>query len=151
MQTDSLFESVNPQELSWHYSTVLSIWDNPEIDIETIASMECKGGPRIMASAAPPPMFEDRRPDRKYWEAAKKEMFLLLCTQDTKYSDLREKLKKAQGKGTVAIMTLLAGTIAGVIGVAVELIIGFLSICVYAVIKFGKETYCTVQRSRQQA
>ena len=93
------------------------------------------------ASANPPPndYINHKKANYKYWESVKREFVTLLCTDDEKYDDLREKMK--------SIKTPTAATISAAIGaklgVESAVIINFCAICIYFAVKIHKEAFCT--------
>ena len=119
-------------------------------DIETAASLLYREG-----KASPLASSEDRakaieriknelesRPPKKYWEAVKNEVRILICTDDQKYLKLREQLTLESEKGTKSIVAILSAFIGSVLGVEATLLTGFCAVSLYAISKVGKEAYC---------
>ncbi len=119
-------------------------------DIETAASLLYREG-----MASPLASSEDRakaieriknelesRPPKKYWEAVKNEVRILICTDDQKYLKLREQLTLESEKGTKSIVAILSAFIGSVLGVEATLLTGFCAVSLYAISKVGKEAYC---------
>ena len=86
------------------------------------------------------------RPPKKYWEQVKKEMFVLICTDHEKYSDLRKSLNEVKEKSTKYILTTIAGVVGGILGVEAGVISGFCVILLHSALKIGKESYCAINR-----
>ena len=119
-------------------------------DIETAASLLYREG-----MASPLASSEDRakaieriknelesRPPKKYWEAVKNEVRILICTDDQKYLKLREQLTLESEKVTKSIVAILSAFIGSVLGVEATLLTGFCAVSLYAISKVGKEAYC---------
>ena len=141
----SPFEFVQPNELVWFYSSSLILWKDGVVDnMEDVARMMVKGGPMILASAKPTPP-PDNRPDKSLWEAVKHEMFLFLCADDKKYRKLWSEVRKVRKKGTTAVVTVISAALGASIGVAATLVSAFVAVCIYAILKIGKEAYCSVK------
>lgn len=87
---------------------------------------------------------ESRLP-KKYWEAVKVEMHILLCTSDKKYDDLRKQLTIESKNGTNAIVIGIAAAFGSVLGVEATAIVGFCAAVLYGAIKIGKEAFCALQ------
>lgn len=119
-------------------------------DIETAASLMYREGiTRPVASAEEESKMIDRmreelnsRPSKKYWIAVKFEIRLLVCTDDEKYSKLRDKLSLEAKKGTGVAVASISAVVGSVLGAEATLIAGFIALALYAVIKIGKEAYC---------
>lgn len=85
----------------------------------------------------------DKRPPKKYWECVKKEIYLLICTNDQKYDALRSRLEKYVDNSKTPLIAVIAGAIGDQLGISAVLIAGFCAVALYAVVKVGKETYCS--------
>lgn len=86
--------------------------------------------------------FEKNR--KSYFGALKKEIGILICTDDKKYDALRHKLKQYGENTKAPIIATVSATLAGVLGVAVGVISGFVAIIFYSVIKIGLNAYCAM-------
>jgi ABC-type dipeptide/oligopeptide/nickel transport system permease subunit len=85
---------------------------------------------------------EDHRPPKTYWEAVKTEMHMFLCTTDKRYRELWKRIAAIEGKGTTALVGVVATFLGASIGAPATLIAGFVAVCLYGVAKLGKEAYC---------
>ena len=66
-----------------------------------------------------------------------------MCTDDKKYSKLRGQLSVESTKGTNAIVALISASIGSLLGVQATLLAGFCAVAMYAIVKIGKEAYCS--------
>lgn len=81
---------------------------------------------------------------KSYWQAIKNEIRTLLCTDDEKYTELRDKLRDYSEKTQGPVIATISATIAGFIGVAAGVISGLVAIALYAAIKIGVNAYCSL-------
>ena len=122
-------------------------------DVETAASLLYREG-----MASPLASSEDKekaieriknelesRPPKKYWEAVKSEIRILICTDDEKYSKLRKQLTLEGEKGTKSIVAIISAFIGSVLGVEATMLTGFCAVSLYAISKIGKEAYCATE------
>lgn len=110
-------------------------------DIDSTAQFMWRGGPYpVMSAKRPDPV--DPRPDKSYWLAVKQEMRLFLCTDDKKYKELWRRVKELDTKSTHAMVAMISAYLGSIIGVAGTAIAGFVALCLYGVVKIGKEAYC---------
>ena len=82
--------------------------------------------------------------DNKVWRAVKKEFNLFLCTNDPKYTELRDKLEKSRKATSSTIVSIIAAAITPILGFEIGALVGLVSVCLYGVIKVGKEAYCSL-------
>jgi len=78
----------------------------------------------------------------KYWDYVKKEIRILVCTDNNKYAKLRNKLDKLASKGDTAFVATISSVIAGSLGVAAGFVSGFVAIALYGIIKVSINAYC---------
>jgi len=83
-----------------------------------------------------------QRPPKKYWEQVKKEIYILICTKDPKYSKLRNSLRDANEKGTKYVVTVISSAIGSVMGVEAGVISAFCAVLLHSVVKIGVAAYC---------
>lgn len=146
MDSSTLLAELNAEELIIEAPPTIA-WKLGIVDTaDGVAQFMYKGGPYPVASADNG-KFEDRRPDKSYWEAVKAEMHLFLCTDDKRYKDLWKRIAEMDKKSTSAIVALVSAYVGSVIGVAGAVIAGFVAVCFYAVLKIGKEAYCRYSSS----
>jgi hypothetical protein len=71
------------------------------------------------------------------------EIRVLVCTEDTKYSELRSQLNKWAGKGSAFVVSLISAALAASLGVAAAaLIASLVAIVLLAVTQVGRNAYC---------
>lgn len=111
-------------------------------DEEAVAAFMYRGGPVSPQASAGGMPGEDRRPDKTYWESVKVEMHVFLCTNDKRYKELWKRIDSLEGKGTTALVGVIATFLGASIGAPATLIAGFVAVCLYGIAKLGKEAYC---------
>lgn len=81
----------------------------------------------------------------RYWQALIEELYILLCTEDAKYTDVRKEINDV-GKvtGRYLVPTIATG-IAVVIGVETAILFPFVGLALLAIIKLGQNTWCSVR------
>ena len=89
-------------------------------------------------SARTPREIPPSKADIKYWAAVKKEFVTLLCTDDKRYSKLRNKLKTTSNLS----IGYIAAKFAPQLGVESKAIVGFCAVCAYFALKIHKEAFC---------
>jgi len=144
-------DKIDEQELV-AYAPPLAFVREGALDAEEAAAFLYKGGPFPPQMALKPRrhVFEmrvDDRPPKKYWEQVKKEMYLLICTEDEKYIKLRKEIAKATKKSGASITAVVAATLGDLLGVEATLLTGFCAIALFGVAKIGKEAYCKIEES----
>lgn len=143
MDTQSLLQALEPAELTFE-ATALFAWDICAVsNAEDVAKFMYRGGPFPPSASAKPPPVGDRRPEREYWHFVKKEMHAFLCTEDRRFRELWKQIDAFQKKSTTAIVGVIATFLGASIGAAATLLAGFVAVCLYAIIKVGKEAYCS--------
>jgi hypothetical protein len=143
VDTPSLLEAVEAEELLYEAPSLYAWQLGAVSNAEGVAQFMYRGGPfppQASASRKPPP--EDPRPEKRYWEFVKTEMQTFLCTDDKRYKSLWKQIEELKKRSTTAIVGVIAAYLGASIGVAATLLSGFVAVCLYAVIKVGKEAYC---------
>ena len=142
VKPQTLLQNLDPNELICE-ATALSAWDMGTVDnADDVARFMVYGGPFPPLASAKIRKPIDNRPDEKYWMYVKKEMYAFLCTDDKKYYDLWKQIDALQKKSTTAIVGVMATFLGASIGAPATLIAGFISVCLFAAIKIGKEAFC---------
>jgi hypothetical protein len=143
MNTASLLSAIDPDELSV-FAPSLSGWKRGLFANEDqVAEFMVQGGATSpTASATGGPAGQDPRPNRKYWDFVKQEMHVFLCKDDKRYKDLWKSIAALQKKSTTAIVGLIAAYLGGLISAPATLLAGFVAVCLYGMLKIGKEAYC---------
>jgi hypothetical protein len=96
---------------------------------------------REMSDAIDPVDQPDGSP-HKYWYAVKKEIHILVCTEDKKYKGLREQLSKAGTKSQTAIVSMIAVALAGYVGTIAGLLVPMCALLMLAILKIGRHAFC---------
>jgi len=146
VNTESLVGYLDQDELIALASPIVA-WNIGAVHtMEEVAQFMYRGGrhpPQASLSHQPSP---DIRPEKTYWHAVKIEMHTFLCTDDKKYKELWKRIAELDKKSTSAIVALIAAYLGSIIGVAGTLLAGFVTLCLYAISKIGKEAYCRYVR-----
>lgn len=142
MDTQALLSGIDLGELT-ATAPPLVAWKLGLVENEDqVAAFMYRGGPVSPQASAGRNLGEDRRPDKSYWEAVKTEMHLFLCTGDKRYRELWKRIDALEGKGTAALVAVIATFLGSTIGAPATLIAGFVAVCLYGIAKLGKEAYC---------
>ena len=147
MNSSEFIESLEKDDLIPLASPIMA-WEMGVVDgPEEVAEYMYKGGPYPPVAVIKPPRRiklseHDHRPERKYWELVKKEMHLFLCAEDKKYADLWESLGSIKSASGAACVAVIAAKMGEEIGAQATIISGFIAVCLYAVWRIGKESFC---------
>jgi hypothetical protein len=82
-----------------------------------------------------------------YWVHVKREIRILVCTSDTRYDDLRKRIKNIEPLGKQAIVAIVAATIGSSLGVAAGAISALVAVALFAVVKIGVNAFCAMPAS----
>ena len=142
MDTQNLLTLITPADLVLE-ATPLVMWEMGAASTEDdVARFMYRGGSFPPQASLSPPPAEDHRPEKKYWDYVKLEMRALLCTDDKKYRALWKQVSELQKKSTATIVSVIAAFLGASIGASATLLAGFVAICLFGVLKLGKEAYC---------
>jgi hypothetical protein len=142
MDTQSLLSDINPDELTI-FAPTLSAWRRGLLNSEDeVAQLMVYAGPMSPTASAGGAPSQDKRPDRKYWDCVKEEMHVFLCKDDKRYTDLWKRISDLENRSTTALVGLIAAYLGSVLGAPATLLTGFVAVCLYGMIKIGKEAYC---------
>jgi hypothetical protein len=78
-----------------------------------------------------------------YWTRVKQEFRMLLCGDDKKYADLQKKIDATGTKSQTAIVSMIAAGVAAQVGVAAGILVPFCALLLLAVLRVGKNAYCS--------
>jgi hypothetical protein len=81
-----------------------------------------------------------------YWSSVKAEVFTLLCTDDEKYSGLRDRLSKHSGTATLYILSTISVWVSSHLGASLAMITPLVGTTLYAVAKLGVGGWCRHER-----
>jgi putative SOS response-associated peptidase YedK len=83
-------------------------------------------------------------PRSGFWKRFKEEFRIFACTDDKKYADLRQKLKRMQGKSQLVVTSAVAGVMAAHLGVvAATALTPLCAICFLVILRLGREAFCS--------
>lgn len=141
----SWLKQIDPLEVMLHATPVQLLDFDPKYTIDDVAQLMVRGGVKIMASQKPPPdPANDPRPPAEFWPLVKREFFLLLCTNDDRYAALRSQLAEVSKGSTATVISMLSAAIATHVSTAAGSIVGLVVVCLYGVLRIGKEAYCSL-------
>ncbi len=78
----------------------------------------------------------------EYWAKLKHEIMLLICTNDSKYRNLRRDLSASGRKSQTAVISVIAAAMASQFGATVGVLVPFCALCLIGVLRIGKEAFC---------
>lgn len=118
---------------------------------EQAASYLCKDGPiSPMASAEEIKTLQEKyhneltaRPPKTVWENVKKEMCLLIYTNDEKYAELRQSLNKLSSVETSELVLRISTHIGRLLGEREKTMTSFCAVILYSILNSGKASFCT--------
>ena len=126
----------------------ISIIRNQKWDIDFLGrelSLSAQGFGTQNSAGKPPPGWKPSGPPRNLWGEIKKEFYLLVCTKDGKYADLRSKLNKQSGT-TTTIVSMTSAAVAAQLGVAAGMITPLVALAFYGILKTTLNGWCNVQK-----
>ena len=113
-------------------------WD----DFGRLVNLEVQGyGPRMSAKKPLPP----KEPLRDYWSSVKKEVFLLLCTKDRKYSKIRSQISRKGKSATLYVLSAISAWLATVIGAPLAMLTPLVAALLLAISKVGLNAWCSLK------
>jgi len=104
----------------------------------TIEPLKMSRGGRVTVRAAKAARKSRRR--QNYWTRVKKEIHILICTNDRKYATLRRQFTK--GKSQTALVTIICGGIAEYIGGSPAVIMPLVAVALLSFLEVGISAYC---------
>ncbi|MFB4202629.1 hypothetical protein ACEZHJ_02370 [Arhodomonas sp. KWT2] len=116
MNAQQLLNFIDTDDLTYE-ATSLMAWEVGAVDnIDDVARYMWRGGPvPPQASANRPRRFllseEDHRPEKKYWDLVKREMFEFLCERSEKYEFLWERIGELEKKSSHVLVVVISGYI----------------------------------------
>ncbi|KIO48336.1 hypothetical protein [Nitrosospira sp. NpAV] len=125
---------------------------NDSFTIDSAAALMVQGAPQFFASLKPKDKVElmkgfhtrsqSHLPPKDWWPKIKEEFHIFLCTDDKKYDELRRELKSSGGKTSATILSIITASIGSKLGFEAGTIVSLVALCLYALLKIGKEAYC---------
>ncbi|MGE0822346.1 MAG: hypothetical protein AB7P18_09525 [Candidatus Binatia bacterium] len=147
MNKEELFQLLDKDELTFQ-ATALMAWEmNAVNNIDDVAAFMYKSGPLPPQASAKRSDLEellkrDNRPPKTYWDSVKVEFHSFLCSEDERYKELWTRLGKLANKGTPVLVTTISAYMGNKLGTEAGIISGFCAVCLYGVLKIGKEALC---------
>jgi hypothetical protein len=83
---------------------------------------------------------------RNVWEQVKLEFRALVCTEDPRYSTVRQQARKFSQKNTTAFVSLISAGLGAAIGISAVALLPLVGLLLMAVVKMGTETFCHLQK-----
>jgi hypothetical protein len=83
-----------------------------------------------------------RQVQPNYWRRVKKELHILICTDDKKYASIRRQIGKENKLTQAAIVIAIGGAIGAYVGVSATVIGPFVTLGLYALIQLGTNAWC---------
>lgn len=80
------------------------------------------------------------------WLHLKAELYLLVCTNDEKYKELREAISKQDTDAQIAIISAISLFVASHIGLAAATVIPFCALLLKWLLRIGKNQFCSQLR-----
>ena len=78
----------------------------------------------------------------KVWSSIKKEWYLLICTNDEKYDDLRKKVEDLNGKQATVIVSTISAVLASTLGLEAGLLLPFVTVFLHGIVTVGRNSLC---------
>ena len=79
---------------------------------------------------------------KEYSSNVRREIHMLVCTRDRKYSGVRRKLDSLGSKGGQTVLAIVSASVGQALGVAAGAISGLVAVALFAVLKVGVNAYC---------
>lgn len=80
---------------------------------------------------------------KEYWHAFLVQLHTLICTNDEVYKEERKKIEQVKSVGDKAIIPIIAGVIGAQIGLAGSMLVPFVALALFALIKVGTKAWCS--------
>lgn len=84
----------------------------------------------------------------KLWDALVQEYFELVCTNNSKYKELRSKVQTLKGSPATVIVSSIAVGIGAVIGLAAGVLVPFVAIFLHGTLTVGNNAICRLLAGR---
>lgn len=93
----------------------------------------------------------DNMAEEDFWMKLKKELYALLCTADSKYNDLRRKIKDAKDTTEKYIVAAIAAAIGSVLGIAAGILVPFVALLLLGIIQLNTNAWCKLNEDNYKA
>ncbi len=145
---------IEPMDLIVEAPQIQLLDFSDKFTIDDAAALMVQGAPQFFATLKPTEKeallkghfkrSQEKLPPKEWWPKVKYEFHVFLCTDDKKYRDLRKKLRESGNVTSTTILTMISAAIGSSLGFEAGFIVGLVAVCLYAVIKIGKEAYCAM-------
>ena len=133
---DALKEDELKEMLPDHTRRVLGSVEATETGIEDL-------GRAMAAPSLNPAARMFTWPGENLWDSAKRELYLLICTDDEKYEDARGDLAKKVEAATAVIVTAVTAALAPWVGAAAPMLASIIVLLLVYLLRIGKKAWCT--------
>ena len=131
------------------YLSMLETQDYDWDDLGKLLNLQVQGaGPK--AALDPGHQWYSSFRPTDYWSSVKAEVFTLLCTNDDKDSDVRERLSKHSDTTTLYILSTISVWLSSKLGASLAMITPLVGTVLYAVAKLGIGGWCRHERRHAQ-
>ena len=86
-----------------------------------------------------------RQVQPNYWKRVKRELHILICTNDRKYDTLRRYIGKESKTTQIAMVSTISASIGAYLGMAATVIGPFVTLGLMALLQLGKNAWCAGQ------
>lgn len=141
-------DSINEGELRRMLpKALLTFLDDTEKDGGTIddVALSLERMPRNYLEAE-----EAEKLPKGMWSDITEEMYLLVCTDDQKYSDLRVRFSEQKSITTAYVVSTISAALGAVFGFSATVLAPFTVLCLMAIIELGKEVWCNRHKDRRK-
>ena len=95
--------------------------------------------------------WKEKELSKGVWPNIRREIYLLVCTDDPKYNDLREDLSREKTLTTAFIVSSISTWIGAAVGFTATSVTPFVVLCLIALLRVGKEAWCRSFRQNEIA
>lgn len=146
-------ERIEPLDLVAKVPQVQLMNLNSHYTVDDVAALMVQGAPRFFAALkneekeallkGKDTRSRQELPPKECWPQVKNEFHIFLCTDNPKYDDLRKKLDSSASATSTTIIGAIAAAIGSHLGFEAGALVGLVAVCLYGVLKIGKEVYCS--------
>src|SRR5262249_21038764 len=87
---------------------------------------------------------------KRLWDAFVAEFFSLLCTQNAKYRDVRNRVEQLKGQPRAVVVPAISGALGATLGLVPGMITPFVALLLHGASSLGVHTICAHYRSRRK-
>jgi hypothetical protein len=86
-----------------------------------------------------------RQVQRNYWKRVKRELHILICTNDRRYETLRRYIGKESKTTQIALVSTISASIGAYLGMAATVVGPFVTLGLMALLQVGTNAWCAGQ------